>query len=78
MNVYVRFAETQSASHGDSVFCHWFDDRLDEILTLIIGLNSIIGDARGVMVIVVGNRHGDTSSNSGRDRLHFTKHFTKH
>ena len=24
--------------------------------------------ARGVMVIVVGNGHGDTSSNSGRDR----------
>ncbi len=23
--------------------------------------------ARGVMVIVVGNGHGDTSSNSGRD-----------
>ena len=30
--------------------------------------------ARGVMVIVVGNGHGDTSSNPGRDRLHFTSH----
>ena len=29
------------------------------------------GDARGVMVIVVGNGHGDTSSNPGRDWLHF-------
>ena len=29
---------------------------------------------RGVMVIVVGNGHGDTSSNPGRDRLHFTLH----
>ena len=29
-------------------------------------------DACGVMVIVVGNGHGDTSSNSGRDWLHFT------
>ena len=28
--------------------------------------------ARGVMVIVVGNGHGDTSSNPGRDSLHFT------
>ena len=28
--------------------------------------------ARGVMVIVVGNWHGDTSSNPGRDWLHFT------
>ncbi len=30
--------------------------------------------ARGVMVIVVGNGHGDTSSNPGRDWLHFTEH----
>ena len=30
------------------------------------------GDARGVMVIVVGNGHGDASSNTGRDCLHFT------
>ena len=28
--------------------------------------------ARGVMVIIVGNGHGDTSSNPGRDWLHFT------
>ena len=31
-----------------------------------------LGGARGVMVIVVGMGHGDTSSNPGRDRLHFT------
>ena len=30
------------------------------------------GGARGVMVIVVGNEHGDTSSDPGRDWLHFT------
>ena len=30
------------------------------------------GGARGVMVIVVGYGHGDTSSNPGRDWLHFT------
>ena len=30
------------------------------------------GGARGVMVIVVGNRHGDTSSNPGPGYLHFT------
>ena len=30
------------------------------------------GGARGVMVIVVGHGHGDTSSNPGRDWLHFT------
>ena len=27
---------------------------------------------RGVMIIVIGNGHGDTSSNPGRDQLHFT------
>ena len=30
------------------------------------------GGARGVMVIVVGNEHGDTSSNPGRDWFPFT------
>ena len=30
------------------------------------------GGARGVVVIAVGNGHGDTSSNPGRDWLHFT------
>ena len=30
--------------------------------------------SRGVMVIVVGNGHGDTSSNPGRDLFHFTLH----
>ena len=30
--------------------------------------------AHGVMGIVVGNGHGDTSSNPGRDWLHFTLH----
>ena len=32
----------------------------------------LLGGARSVMVIVVGNGHGDASSNSGRDWLHFT------
>ena len=35
-------------------------------------LCSSFGGARGVMVIVVGNEHGDTSSNPGRDWFHFT------
>ena len=30
--------------------------------------------ARGVMVIVTGYGHGDTSSNPGPDWLHFTEH----
>ena len=32
----------------------------------------IYGGAPGVMVIVVGNGYGDTSSNPQRDWLHFT------
>ena len=32
------------------------------------------GGAYGVMVIIVGNGHGDTSSNPRRDWLHFTLH----
>ena len=32
----------------------------------------LYGGAHGVMVIVVGNGHSDTSSNPGRDWLHFT------
>ena len=31
-----------------------------------------IGSALGVMVIVIGNGHGDTSSNPGQDGVHFT------
>ena len=35
-------------------------------------LANTLWGARGVMVIVVGNGHGDTSSNPGRDWLYFT------
>ena len=35
-------------------------------------LHNFSGGARGVMVIVVGNAHGNTSSNPGWDWLHFT------
>ena len=31
------------------------------------GARGFCGGARGVMVIVIGNEHGDTSSNPGRD-----------
>ena len=30
-------------------------------------VTEVLGGARGVMVIVVGNEHGDMSSNPGRD-----------
>ena len=37
------------------------------ILLLLLSLSLLSGGARGVMVTVVGNRDGDTSSNPGRD-----------
>ena len=36
------------------------------------GARGVKGGARGVRVIVVGYGHDDTSSNPGRDSLHFT------
>ena len=42
------------------------------IIWLHIHKHIVLGDACGVMVIVGGNGHGDTSSNPGRDWLHFT------
>ena len=41
-----------------------------KVIPIIIG--TLNGGARGVMVIVAGYVHGDTSSNPGRDWLHFT------
>ena len=44
-----------------------------KVLTVsIINKGCSDGGARGVVVIVVGNGHGDKSSNPGRDWLHFT------
>ena len=40
--------------------------------TLIRPYIEYFGGSRGIMVIVIGNGHGDTSSNPGRDSLHFT------
>ena len=43
-----------------------------KIFVSTIELNILItGGARGVMVIVVGNGHGDTNSNPEGDWLHF-------
>ena len=41
-------------------------------LLALVCLLKTLGGACGVMVIVVGNRQGDTSSNPGRGWLHFT------
>ena len=39
---------------------------------VLINYSLSFGGACGVMVIVAGNVHGDTSSNPGQDWLHFT------
>ena len=44
----------------------------DVRVVILVIKTAIIGGARGVIVIVVGNERGDTSSNPGRDWLHFT------
>ena len=44
------------------------------IIIIIVIIINIIIIARGVMIIVVENGHGDTSPNPGQDWLHFTKH----
>ena len=62
---------------------YWFFSilrELIEIFSMIVYLPKYFlldfrpssGGARGVMVIVAGCGHGDTSSNPGRDWLHFT------
>ena len=55
-------------------FDPYFFSSLNRILKKIIlyYISFIWGGARGVMVIVVGNGHGDKISNPGRDWLHFT------
>ena len=47
-------------------------DRNWNMFKMQIYIYIYLGSAHGVMVIIVGNGHGDTSSNPGRDWLHFT------
>ena len=42
------------------------------VLYMMLNHGLPFGGAHGVMVIVIGNGHGDTSSNPGWDWLHFT------
>ena len=43
-----------------------------ETLYNILFNSILLGGARGIMVIVIGNGHGNKSSNPGQDWLHFT------
>ena len=55
-------------AHQGPTFCDWF---FIEYISFSWSGFQLLGGARGVMVTVVGNGHGDTSSNPGRDWLHF-------
>ena len=51
----------------------YFGTFIPNIHALRVSINHLLkGGAHGVMVIIAGNGHGDTSSNPGRDWLHFT------
>ena len=65
---------THKYGHHLSVFNHQISHSSCAItFTLRLrNLEKYHGGARGVMVIVVGNGHGDTSSNPGQDWVHFT------
>ena len=52
--------------------CIMYDNTSLQQKPFIENVYDVCGGARGVMVIGVGNGHGDTSSNPGRDWLHFT------
>ena len=71
--VFFRRFRMTKLSSGCSFYCKdYFDWLLWFCLIKLSSLNQSKGGARGVMVIVVGNGHSDTSSNPGRDWLHFT------
>ena len=74
MTCSIEFLEIELFDH--LIVCKkWpmFNSIIDETLQYLEQFNSML-IARGVMVIVVGNGHGDTSSNPGRYWLHFTLH----
>ena len=65
---------TSYDSRGDTLEQSCFDIGNSKTRRTLRQLLTIIGGARGVMVIVVGNGRGDTSSNPGRDWSYFTLH----
>ena len=53
-----------------TLFCILAD--LNNAVVWMVSIRPLIfGGARGIVVIVVGNGYSDTSSNTGRDSLHF-------
>ena len=87
-SVYVFFPQTVGSMKGNEKFefNQWlvgFYGRSSLLVYLMLNpvfpsihlytiTTNYFGSAHGVMVIVVGNGHGDSSSNPGREWLHFT------
>ena len=46
--------------------------KLEKKITVVNYNSNTAGGACGEMVIVIGNEHGDSSSNPGQEWLHFT------
>ena len=65
------FGEKAPDGRGPFNLFYYFNKKII-IPVFRVLLKFTCGGARGVMGIVVGNGHGDTSSNSGRDWSHFT------
>ena len=68
----VMAGETQRKSIMPASRPTWNEQIYTPGILKLLPLTEFLGGARGVVVIVVGNGHGDMSSNPGRDWLHFT------
>ena len=76
MNDREEWRERVRDIRATSAIWWWWSPQNLKILNLNLGAEFLslyyYGGARGVMVIVIGNGHGDSSSNPGREWLHFT------
>ena len=59
-----------SATYSDNCFAVWYKVRSKQHLSFLEIIAIMLGGARGVMVIVAGIGHGDTSSNPGLIAFH--------
>ena len=71
-DVVSKHDKTRYITFGATFLLVLFNLEMKYIQMIDWNLLPIYGGARGVVVIVVGNGHGDTNSNPGRDWLHFT------
>ena len=63
----LRLALSATQASGFLVYLPFLRRHRSQNQAVLLLLRSSLGGACGVMVIVVGNEHGDTISNPGRD-----------